>query len=479
MKIFRFWFVPVFLAATLVVCKQVDLTAPSGAEIHLTAQPGSINLGQTSTITVTGTRDGGAPLPDGTVIRFTVSDSLGAITPNPVETTNGIATATFIAGQRSGTAVITAFSGEIVSDPTADIVIGEARVGRVILTADPSGLPPEGGTVQLQAFVRDEDGNPVSGVQVFFSTTNGSLGSHGEPVRTNSQGIARDTLTTQGPATVTAVAGAEEDTVSISIGTQEPPLCGAFVSPTTAAIGQDITFVDTSTPESTRQTSRWSFGDGNSRNGLVVSHSYDDAGTFVVVHTITDTQGLSDTCTPIVITVQPGTPPVCSFVFAPANPAAGEAVSFADTSSDPDGVIEQSIWDFGDTETATGRTTTHTYDTAGSFVVRHTVTDNQGLSSGCVQTINVSSGAPTCNFTFTPSGALTINFDASSSTDNDEGGQRIVTYDWDFGDGQSSTETIPGTSHTYSSANTYVVNLEVTDDEGDKTPCTKNVAVNP
>src|SRR5687767_1172504 len=193
MKIFRFWFLPFLLAATLVVCKQVDLTAPTGAEIRLTVQPQSINFGTTSTITVVGTREGGAPLPDGTVIRFTVSDNLGAITPNPVETRNGIATATFIAGQRSGTAIIEAFSGEAISDEVS-IEIGEARIERLILTANPAALPPEGGKVQLRAFVRDAQGNPVAGVQVFFQTTNGTLASGGGPVVTNSQGIARDTL---------------------------------------------------------------------------------------------------------------------------------------------------------------------------------------------------------------------------------------------------------------------------------------------
>ncbi|MCI0414827.1 PKD domain-containing protein [bacterium] len=478
MKIFRFWFLPFVLAGTLVVCKQVDLTAPTGAEIHLTAQPLSINFGATSNLTVTGTREGGAPLPDGTVIRFTVSDNLGAITPNPVETTNGIATATFIAGQRSGTAIITAFSGEIISDPTADIVIGEARVERLILTANPSSLPPEGGKVQLNAFVRDDQGNPVSGVQVFFSTDAGTLASQGDPVRTNAQGVAKDRLTTDEDATVTAIAGDQEEQVTISLGTQTGPECGSFVAPTTAAIGQEISFVDDSTEgDSTLRTSTWDFGDGASANGFVVTHSYDEAGTFVVVHTITDSRGLSDTCTPIEITVQEGEPPVCGFDVAPTDPDVGEQVSFADTSTDPDGTIQQSDWDFGDSNTATGFSTTHTYTSAGSFIVRHTVTDDQGLSSSCTATVNVSfvGTEPFCAFERTNSGSLTATFDASASEDTDENGESIVTFQWDFGDGETDTGQI--VNHVYDVADTYTVILTITDDEGDTAVCSDDFVI--
>ena len=478
MKIFRFWFLPFLLAATLVVCKQVDLTAPTGAEIHLTAQPLSINFGATATLTVTGTREGGAPLPDGTVIRFTVSDNLGAVTPDRVETRNGIATATFIAGQRSGTATITAFSGDIASDPTAEIVIGEARVAQLILTANPSSLPPEGGKVQLRAFVRDENGNPVSGVQVFFSTDNGTLASHGDPVVTNSQGLARDTLTTDEEAIVTAIAGDQEETLTISLGLQDAPECGAFVAPNPAAIGQDISFVDNSTDaDSTLQTSTWDFGDGNSANGFVVTHSYDDSGTFVVLHTITDSQGLSDNCEPIVITVEEGVAPVCSFDVAPTEADVGEPVSFVDTSTDPDGTIEQSEWDFGDTKTGTGTSTSHTYLTEGSFIVLHTVTDDQGLSSSCTATVTVTfvGTEPLCAFERTNSGSLTATYDASASADTDENGQSIVSYQWDFGDGDSGTGQI--VNHTYDLAGTYTVILIITDDEGDTATCSDQFVI--
>ena len=66
---------------------------------------------------------------------------------------------------------------------------------------------------------------------------------------------------------------------------------------------------------------------------------------------------------------------------------------------------------------------------------------------------------PTAAFTFTEDD-LTIDFDASSSTDDGS----IVDWSWDFGDGNTGSGEL--TSHTYAEPGTYTVVLTVTDDEG-------------
>jgi PKD repeat protein len=439
-----------------------------------------VNFSETSTLTVVGTREGGAPLPDGTVIRFTVNDNLGQITPNPVETRNGIAVATFIAGQRSGTAQIEAFSGETISEEVS-IDIGEARVGRLIVTATPASLPPEGGKVDLRAFVRDEQGNPLSGVEVFFQATTGSLASNGDPVRTNSQGVARDTLRTTTDSTVTVTSGDQEEQLNITLGTQTGPACGAVASTTSAAVNQDISFVDTSDdPDSTLRTSTWDFGDGSQTTGFTATHSYDSAGTFIVVHTVTDSQGITDNCDPIIIDVQEGQAPTCSFDVAPSGDVnVGQSVSFVDTSTDPDGNITQSSWNFGDGRTANGTSVTHTYTSEGSFIVQHTVTDSEGINASCTTTVNVIAPgtAPSCAFTVdVPSGSSTATFNGSTSTDTDEGGDSIVSWSWNFGD-NSAAGSGAVVNHTYAAAGTYNAVLTITDDEGDTANCTQQVII--
>ena len=56
---------------------------------------------------------------------------------------------------------------------------------------------------------------------------------------------------------------------------------------------------------------------------------------------------------------------------------------------------------------------------------------------------------------------LTVNFDASSSSDSDG---TISGYSWDFMDGKFSTEASP--SHKFTKTGTYLVTLTVTNDQG-------------
>ena len=467
-------------------CKQVDLTAPGGATISLSVQPGAIDKDGTATLTVVGTRASGAPLPDETVIRFIVEGNFGSVSPNPVETKDGIATATFSAGGRSGTAIITASSGEASDD--VEIVVGEARVNRIILTASPSSLPFGGGEVTLKAFVFDEDGNALSRIDVVFETDSGTLSSGGAPVETDSSGLAEDTLAAESSAEVTAsISGRDiSDSLTISVTEGTPPTCGASVSPSgSVAIGQDLFFTDTSTDDGDIDESFWDFGDGSSRQGFDVTHSYDEVGSFVVVHRIVDDQGIESICSPLTVDVQQGTPPTCSLVRAPSGDVnVGDSITFTDTSTDSDGQIDSSTWAFGDGDSLSGQTVVHSYDTEGSFTVIHTVEDTQGLTSVCTADVNVNfvGSAPSCSFTkSTSTGSFVVSFDASASTDNDESGASIVTYDWDFGDGQTLSTSNPGTSHDYTTAGagSYVVNLTVTDDEGDFTNCVSQTVTVP
>ncbi len=60
---------------------------------------------------------------------------------------------------------------------------------------------------------------------------------------------------------------------------------------------------------------------------------------------------------------------------------------------------------------------------------------------------------------------LTVNFDASASSDPDQGD--TLTYVWDFGDGTSSTETTSATvTHVYSTPGAFTATLTVRDNHG-------------
>ena len=83
-------------------------------------------------------------------------------------------------------------------------------------------------------------------------------------------------------------------------------------------------------------------------------------------------------------------PPTASFTTTPDSPDAGATVSFdASASGDTDGSIASYEWSFGDGETATGATPTHTYDAAGDYDVTLTVTDDDGATAQTTQTVSV------------------------------------------------------------------------------------------
>jgi PKD repeat protein len=127
--------------------------------------------------------------------------------------------------------------------------------------------------------------------------------------------------------------------------------------------------------------------------------------------------------------------------------------------------IASYAWDFGDGTTATGvMPAAHTY-TNGTYFVKLTVTDYFGNVGIALVTIAVGEAtAPTAVINVTPSttgvAPFTVYFNASQSS----GCCSIVSYDWNFGDGE--TDTGLTTSHEYTAAGTYVVVLIVTDSNG-------------
>ena len=135
-------------------------------------------------------------------------------------------------------------------------------------------------------------------------------------------------------------------------------------------------------------TYAWEFGDGGTGTGVSPSYAYDAAGEYVVSLTVNDGQADSLIAT---TTVTIAIPPANSAPVAdPGGPYAGttgEAVNFDGTgSSDADGDALNFTWDFGDGETGTGATPSHTYGMAGNYEVRLVVSDGE-FESQAVATV--------------------------------------------------------------------------------------------
>ncbi|MCW3985397.1 MAG: PKD domain-containing protein [Candidatus Bathyarchaeota archaeon] len=161
--------------------------------------------------------------------------------------------------------------------------------------------------------------------------------------------------------------------------------------------------------------------------------------------------------------------PIAKFFYDPAYPNTDEIVTFnASESYDPDGYIVSYSWNFGDGPPVVIESdpiTNHTYTAFGNYTVILVVTDNDGLTDNSTAIISVRQH-PVAAFSFSPSDPLeheVVTFDASASTPD---GGVIISYEWNFGDGNITTVTSSIINHTYSTFGNYTVTLNVTDSEG-------------
>jgi PKD repeat protein len=101
-------------------------------------------------------------------------------------------------------------------------------------------------------------------------------------------------------------------------------------------------------------------------------------------------------------------------------------------------------------------------------LVRLTVTDPQGAAVQIAQTLAVGQGAPpTGSFTFSPQQpAVNENVLFNAAGVQPATGRRIVSYEWNFGNGRFGSGIT--TSTTYSTPGSYPVTLTVTDDAGSR-----------
>jgi PKD repeat protein len=215
-----------------------------------------------------------------------------------------------------------------------------------------------------------------------------------------------------------------------------------------------------------------SFDDGTTVNAPSGTHTYSTAGSYQVTATVIDSLNRTTT-TSKTVTVSAPAAPKAALSLTPATGKAPLAVTASTAAStDADGTITSSSIDFGDGTVVSGTSASHTYTTAGTYTVKGTVKDSQGMTSTASVTATAAANQlPVAKLTLTQSGA-TVTASTTGSSDPD-GTIASTVISW--GDG-ASTNAASG-SHTYAATGTYTVTATVKDNSGASASASQTVTV--
>jgi PKD repeat protein len=206
----------------------------------------------------------------------------------------------------------------------------------------------------------------------------------------------------------------------------------------------------------------WNFGNGVLNDAAPVqSRTYAQDGTFTVtLMVMDDTAATTDTVSVVVNNV----PPVAT---AGNNITINEGATatFAGSAVDP-GTMDTLTytWDFGDDSPTTSGVDliapTHTYAQQGVYTVTLRVADDDTFDEDTL-TVTVNNVAPSVELggNRTVAEGTPISFNAVTTDPGDD----TLTYNWDYGDGQTANNVGATPSHTYTRPGTFRVEVSVSD----------------
>jgi PKD repeat protein len=157
-----------------------------------------------------------------------------------------------------------------------------------------------------------------------------------------------------------------DDTKIMQVKILQPAKADFYAPTKTTQTGSTIQFADKSSGDITSYS--WDFGDGGTSTEQDPSHAYNSPGNFTVSLKVSN-QLSADTKTMQVKILGPAK---ANFSVTTTTQT-GSIIQFADTSS---GDITSYSWDFGDGGTSTEQNPSHSYNTAGTYQVTLTVSND-------------------------------------------------------------------------------------------------------
>ena len=209
-------------------------------------------------------------------------------------------------------------------------------------------------------------------------------------------------------------------------------------------------------------TSMWDFGDGSTSTSRNPTHFFSSVGTFTTVLTVTGFNGCTSQKTMQIKVNGPTTAFSYSNIIGCKPLQATFKVKTEKTLT--------LVWDFGDGTAlrAPDSVVTHTYTTAGSYLPKMIIVD----TTGCSVLINGSDTIKAIGVTasFNNSGTIVCNSGGVQFTNTSVSNDFITNYNWNFGDGTTSTQQNP--VHQYTTLGTYATTLNVITQQGCKDTAT-------
>jgi PKD repeat protein len=264
------------------------------------------------------------------------------------------------------TVTVTVSDGEAEDSESATVYVTNVAPS---LSVDGASSGQE---AQARSFAADTSDVEADTVSVAWDFGDGETGSGDEVTHT---------WTDDGTYTVTVTASDEDggettETFNISISNRAPTL-QVSASPTSGDEGDTFAFSAAASDVTDDTVSvTWDFGDGQTANGLAVTHTFTDDGTFVVEVIASDEDG-GVTSEKLFITIA-NVAPTLTNLQLPSSVKQGEPVTVSIEATDPGDDEVTIIWNWGDDTTDEGGTVTHTYDKVGTYTVTVCATDDDG-----------------------------------------------------------------------------------------------------
>ncbi len=255
-------------------------------------------------------------------------------------------------------------------------------------------------------------------------------------------------------------------------------LVNSFLFSQTATVVEGCAPLETAfSPPAGSTTYYWDFGDGGAFSTLSnPDHNYLQAGTYTASFSNSAGGPVLGT---VDITVYDK--PTVDISATPIGGCVPLDVDFTDNSVyDPAIPITNVQWSFGDGSSSAATNPSHTYSLVGEFTVSLELTSSFSTCNvtQIFENIVSTSESPEVSFTTDPNPAaaceapLTVSFLNTSPTETG------LTYLWDFGNGNTSTEENPP-AETYTENGTFTVTLTLTNATGCQRVFTRTVTIGP